>query len=517
MPSLNQYRDLFRFTLEVPNATMDMLVTDLLESLTDCPMEDEDSYQYVKELLQEIARLRQNNKELERLDDIECWPCHMPNCPRELCSIGSFYVNDRQGLFDIFSDSYTFLDFDFDTSKRVADLLRNRGCDSFLSENVSIDTESHEPLEYDHDLTQDIRGRADALVKYVISSSDWTLRFSCLRWYRYFEYLECESSYEPRPLLENVAVWISADIKTHYTLDGTIVTKSEGGSSVKVSLGEDETAELEIFVSANKHARDCALVTDFPQQLVAALELEPAHLPDLISLLQVPLASLKALLIKNGITGGDAADDSEETLVAHPGNEDSQSQSDGSYDDSSEDESTTSASGVRSNSEGSAIVQCTRASARSEAANTTLRPHAHRRPSFRPATPQHQSQYHLNLPSDESPRDRPVTPRPTAAGLYSTDNRNRNRARIQGFARNADPASSSRLGRSSGQSSGGGGAFDISTLRETLEAAEPALVSTPVQVNSSPRRRAGPIINRSEEQMARDFEVGFLGEQFVSP
>ncbi|KAH8697486.1 putative heterokaryon incompatibility protein [Talaromyces proteolyticus] len=496
MPSLNQYRDLFRDTLEVPNATMDMLVTDLLESLTDYPMEDEDGYQYVKELLQEIARLRQNNKELERLDDIECWPCHTPNCPRDLCSIGSFYVNDRQDLFDIFSDSYTFLDFDFDTSRRVADLLRNRGCDSFLSENVFIDTESCEPLEYDHDLTQDFRSRADALVKY-------------------FEYVKCESSYELRTLLENVAVWMSADIKTHYTLEGNTVTKSEGGSSVKVSLGEDETAKLEIFVSANKHARDCALITDIPEQLVAALELEPADLPDLHPLLRVPLASLKALLIKKGITGGDTADDSEETLVADSVNEDSLSQSDGSCHDSGDDASTMSASGVSSDSEGSAIVQCTRASARSEAANTTLRPHMHHRPSFRPTTPQLQSQYHLNLPSDESPRERPVTPRPTAAGLYSTDNRNRNRALIQGFALNADPASSSGRGRSSGQSGGGGSAIDMSTLREALEAAEPTLVSTPIQVNSNPRRWAGPIPNRNEEEMARDFEVGFLGEQFV--
>jgi len=152
---------------------MHMLVTDLLESLTGCPIEDEDDYQYVKELLQEIARLWQDNKELERLYDIDCWPCHAPFCPRELCSIGSFYVNDRQDLFNIFSDSYTFLDFDFDTSKSLADLLRNLGCDSFLSDQVVIDTESREPLDYDHDLTNEFRGRADALVKYAISSSDW--------------------------------------------------------------------------------------------------------------------------------------------------------------------------------------------------------------------------------------------------------------------------------------------------------------------------------------------------------
>ncbi|KAF1960437.1 putative heterokaryon incompatibility protein [Byssothecium circinans] len=496
MPSLNQYSGLFRDTLEVPNATMDMLVTDLLKSPMDAPMEDEDVYRYVKELLQEIARLRQNDVALRRLDGKECWPCCTPTCPRKLCSIGNFYVNDRQDLFDIFSDSHTFLDFDFDTSKKVADLLRNRGCDSFLSEKVFIKTESCEPLEHDHDLTQEFRGRADALVKY-------------------FEHEECKPDYELRPLLENVDVWISADIKTHYTLQGTTVTKSEGGSSVKVSTGEDKTAKLEIYVSANRHTRACALITDFPKQLVSALKLEPADLPDLHPLLQVPLASLKALLIRKGITGGDAADDYKETLVANSVNKDSRIQSDGSYYDNGDDASTTSASSVRSDSAGSAILTSTRASARSEAANTTLRPHVHHRPSSRPTTPEPRAQVYLNVPSYESPRERPVTPRPTAAGLYSPDNRNRNRERLQGFARNADPASSSRLGRSSRQSGGGGGMFDMSTLRETLEAAEPAPISTPVQVNPSPRRRAGPIPNRNEEEMARDFEVGFLGEQFV--
>lgn len=171
MPTLNQYRGLFRDFLKVPNATMDMLVTDLLESSMDASMEDEDEYEYVKELLQEIARLQHDDEELERLDDEECWPCHTPTCPRELCSIGSFYVNDRQDLFKMFSNSHTFLDFDFDTLKKVVDLLRNRGCNMFLSESVFIETKPRKPLKHNHNLTQDLRCRADALVKYAISSS----------------------------------------------------------------------------------------------------------------------------------------------------------------------------------------------------------------------------------------------------------------------------------------------------------------------------------------------------------
>lgn len=170
MPSLNDYRGLFQDTLEVPNATTDMLVTELLESATDADMEDEDGYHHIKELLQEIARLPPKDRELGRLVGQECWPCRTPTCPRRLCSIGSFYVNDRQDLFDIFSDTHTFLDFDFNSSRRFAKLLRDRGCDSFLSDKVATETEFCGPLEHDHDLIQDFRGRADALVKYTISS-----------------------------------------------------------------------------------------------------------------------------------------------------------------------------------------------------------------------------------------------------------------------------------------------------------------------------------------------------------
>jgi hypothetical protein len=135
MSSLNQYRDLFRDTLEVPNATIDMLIDDLLE-YTEISMEDEDDYEYIKELLQEIARLLQDDEDLERLQDEACWPCRKPTHARELCSIGDFYVNDRQDLFEIFAESHNFLDFSFNTSKMLADLLHISGCDSFLSESV---------------------------------------------------------------------------------------------------------------------------------------------------------------------------------------------------------------------------------------------------------------------------------------------------------------------------------------------------------------------------------------------
>jgi hypothetical protein len=294
------------------------------------------------------------------------------------------------------------------------------------------------------------------------------------------------------------------------------VTKSEGGSSVQISTGEDEPAKLEIYLSANRHMRNCALITDVPEQLVAALELEPANLPHLHSLLQVPLASLKALLVRKGITSGDAAYHFREILVADSVNEDVQSQNDSGFDGHGVDSSTASAGSIRSDSVRSVTVESTHASARSEAANTTLRPHLDHGTRSRSITPENWPENHLHDPSDESPSERPVAPPPMGAGLYSIANRSRNRERLQAFARNEGSASSSRPGRS-GHRYGHGGAFDMSTLSETLEAAAPAPVSPPALVDPSLRRRARPRLNRTNEEIARDFEVGFLGEHFVSP
>lgn len=309
---------------------------------------------------------------------------------------------------------------------------------------------------------------------------------------------------------------MSADIKTHYTLKDNTVTRSEGGSSVKVSTGEDSTAKLLVYVSADRNTRDCALITDFPGQLVKALGLELDDLFDLDSLLKVPLVSLKTLLIRKGITGGHIADDSEEPFRAVTVNGILQRQSDGIHNNDSSDTSTEFAKSVRSDSVESGIMESARASATSVIANTTLPPCLDHQPISRSTTPQPRLQDHLNAPSDENPREGSVTPGLTAAGLYSTDNRSQNRQQLQAFARNENSAAFSGSGRTIGQFGSDSSAFDMGTLREALGAAESAPVQTSIHVSLSSRRRAGLIPNRNEGEMARDFEVGFLGEQFVS-
>lgn len=127
---------------------------------------DEEDYEYVKELVQELARrLRPDEEALQDLEEADFWPCRTPMGSHELWCMGDFYVNDRQDLFDIFSDNHIFLDFDFSTSKTLKNLLLIQGCKSFLSEKVLIETEAREPLERNHSLMRDFRSRAGALLR----------------------------------------------------------------------------------------------------------------------------------------------------------------------------------------------------------------------------------------------------------------------------------------------------------------------------------------------------------------
>lgn len=167
-PTLHAYRVLFQDTLAVQNVSTDMLVEDLLKLSKSARTGNEYDYQYARDVLEEVSRAPQNSEALRKLSGQQCWPCRTSTASHQLQSIGSFYVNDRQDLFDIFSSTHTFLDFSFDASKKFVTWLRGQFRFTCLSEQVSIETESREPLVHDEQLTQDFRGRADALIKYAI-------------------------------------------------------------------------------------------------------------------------------------------------------------------------------------------------------------------------------------------------------------------------------------------------------------------------------------------------------------
>lgn len=492
-----------------------MLISDLLQSGSIYPSDNQERHQYVKELVLEVARLGSNETELTRLNGKQCWPCRTPTGLPIFCSVGNFYVNDRQNLFDIFSGYHTFLDFDFEVIKKIAGLLRTRGCYSFLSNTVLAKTEACEPLEFDNNFTQSFRNRANALVMYTILLSN-LLHALCAYIHRYFEHSGQVPSHDSRHLLANAEAWRSTDIRTQYTLGSITFTRNEGGSSAKISNTADGTSKLELYVSADRQTRDCALITDFPKQIAEVLKLDPTRLPDLHSLLQVPLASLNALLIRKGITGNNDDAARAEALVPNSIQQDSPGYNAGTSHNDSHTTLVASASLGHASSTASVVAGSSRASATSVARDTSLRPHAGHRLQSQQNTAGARGQPHQSTPFNGVLSERPVTPQLTVSGVYSANNRIWNRERLQDFARSTNLASSPYDGASSSQLRGNDGTFDMGALRQALGDPGPAIVSTPVQNNSSGSRRVRPSLNRNEEEMARDFEVGFLGEQFVS-
>jgi hypothetical protein len=215
-----------------------------------------------------------------------------------------------------------------------------------------------------------------------------------------------------------------------------------------------------------------------------ALELEPADLPKFHQLLQVPLSSLNDLMIREGFTDGANSDNTEDNASGDNASEDDEdldSQSEGSDEGIRDAISETSTSGVNADNIRSVVVDSISVSARSGTSQPTPRLDVH-----------------------DSLRSR-VT---TATGIYSADNRYRNTRRIQSFAQDA--------GVIPGYPRGSGGIFDMNTLRGALEEVSPALSPTPIGVYLTSNQRVRSNKDRTEEQRARDFEVGFLGEQFVS-
>ena len=165
MPALKKYRPLFRDILGVTNVTTRMLVDELIKITSETDDEQNEAFEYSKELLNDIARLRNYEDAGPALKVERCWPCRTPTGGRMFCSIGSFFVNDRDGLFKIFSNIHTFLDFDFDATRKFTKMLRNSDCDDFLSTEVVVESEVRGSLHREDILTQNFRYRADALAK----------------------------------------------------------------------------------------------------------------------------------------------------------------------------------------------------------------------------------------------------------------------------------------------------------------------------------------------------------------
>lgn len=319
-------------------------------------------------------------------------------------------------------------------------------------------------------------------------------------------------------------MFISPTIKTRYNLSLRLpplifpITRIEGGSSMKVNdTSGSADPVLEIYLSSEQKKRECALVTDFPKQLLEALKVRPFDAAnELHQYLEVPLESLNMLLVRKGIIG---------EIPSSPASSDS-SKSDEMSDN--EDQSQRRAPLVTPEQSSSVTSLATPPTELSRllaplAAQSVPSTQSPRDPEPISRTLGVETSLSNSVsPSDFTialgrPEEEPPIEPVTTAGIYSTSNRSRNREILELFAHSLPNQNGSRGETTHSVDNLIEAAFDMTQLQSALEDSQASVVSAAsVSVRSAGRPRGRHIPDRSQEDRARDFEIGFLGEHYVS-
>ena len=285
---------------------------------------------------------------------------------------------------------------------------------------------------------------------------------------------------------------------------------------MRVNIAETEP-RLEIFVSMDKKKRDCALITDFPRQLIEALRIELTSLTDLYTILHVPLESIDTFLVEKGIISGTSMSSQSDSAMTHEHNGPAPSpqklQREGNEENQSYSTSYTRSVPEQRNAAALTIL------ARAQPPTRSLSSHV-RGASPIPWLGSHESPNSNTVEQNHgsNPGRNPEDVQPTLAAnssIFSPANRNRNRDRLQNLARGANGAASSQTARAIHvQNSGNVTGFDLRALGVALE--DPQRTPPSISLNRSQHGyRPRQIPDRNEQERARDFEIGFLGEQFV--
>jgi hypothetical protein len=292
-------------------------------------------------------------------------------------------------------------------------------------------------------------------------------------------------------------------------------------------MGDDSQSLLEIYLSTNLPKRECAMVSKLAAQLLEALNVDSVDiLSGVFQLLLVPHFALDEFLMENGVTGrttsrsettgsgipDEAIWDDQISDIVQPEVEDLNSSTHSRLSSNSvaqTSESTSTVSSTDSSTDSSEEVRAQLLRTRNQVsvlrASTSL-------DQVRVPSEVQMARNSLEEPSETVPLE-PVT----TAEIYNTFNRDRNINRLRDFARNTETVSSVRGQRNRRRTSGSGLAFDLSELELALQEIDLTLSTvTPMAVRPNHRRILG-ISDRTPDQKARDFEVGFLGEYFVSP
>lgn len=336
-------------------------------------------------------------------------------------------------------------------------------------------------------------------------------------------------------LLQGAKVWISPKIETHYHLLASglssricTVTRVEGGSCVRINIiSEGRQPSLEIYLSSDPSKRDCALVTDFPNQLIEALQIRPFDaVAELHQYLEVPLESLDTLLVRKGIVGGVQSSstnlgipESEEDGRDEPSYHAHQSQRREVVSPSAFPERRSSATPLAAPM-GQLLTPLAAATGTGtpssqppsipdfvSSVSTIESPFRNASASSSLLTPTERRR-------DEASPMEPVTP----AGLYSPSNRGRNTDRLRLLAQHSSAGHNVSIHDASNTTNTSNAAtFDMTEVGSALQDAEASVAHSALVSSQGARRPQQMLVpNRNQAERARDFEIGFLGEHYVS-
>jgi hypothetical protein len=319
--------------------------------------------------------------------------------------------------------------------------------------------------------------------------------------------------------LSKVNVKTSPNIKSHYTISAgrsieqRTVTKTEGGSSVQVFTTTDgNQPSLEIYLSTDMAKRQCAVVTTLASQLVEALEIHTVDIASEVSqLLLVPVSALDQVLMEHGIVGETIS----QSQIRNEAIEVNQ------FDEGLDPEVENSNSSIHSQLDSMSVAQASESDSTDssedvvEMLTARLRGNQNHyvsapRSSTPPVQVRAPLEGHTVRDSLEMPLARSATETATTARTYNANNRGQNIDRLRNFARNTETVFNPQAQRTRRRPSVPDGVFDLEDLEVALDETE--LVPSPVAPTINRM-----IHNRTSEQWERDFEVGFLGEYFVSP
>lgn len=159
-------RELFCTALNVTDATPSIVIDELLEITKSDPSTEQNATRHSKSLLSQLAAYTQSgvaleSKYLSLLTTKACWPC-LSNGNPCFRSLSQAHANDRQVVYDTFSDRVVMLDFSFEQTRSLMPLLKVLNFGRYLSK-AKVETGLSEEGNRDEVLTDDLRQRTYAL------------------------------------------------------------------------------------------------------------------------------------------------------------------------------------------------------------------------------------------------------------------------------------------------------------------------------------------------------------------